>query len=71
MTVSDKRSAAARANGALSHGPITPEGKARSSQNARKHGLLSDIAAIRAEGKEAFNDFELGYYHRFQPADQV
>jgi len=71
MTVSDKRSAAARANGALSHGPITPEGKARSAQNACKHGLLAKIAAVQCEGKEAFNDFEQGYYDRFQPADQV
>ena len=71
MTVSDKRSAAARANGALSHGPKTPEGKARSAQNARKHGLLSGIAALRSENKEAFDACLQAYCDRFHPADPV
>jgi hypothetical protein len=69
--ISDKRLAANRANGALSRGPKTPEGKARSAQNACKHGLLSSIAAIRAEKKEAFDDCLNSYCARFQPADDV
>ena len=54
-----------------SHGPKTPEGKARSAQNARTHGLLSSIAALRTENKEAFDTILHDYCGRFQPADAV
>jgi hypothetical protein len=71
LVPSDKRSAAARANGALSHGPKTPEGKARSAQNARTHGLLSSIVTLRCEDKEAFDAMLASYIQRYQPADGV
>ena len=44
MSTSAAKSAAARQNGMLSHGPVTASGKERSSQNARKHNLFTDTA---------------------------
>ena len=42
-------------NAQLSTGPRTPEGKARSSQNALKHGLNARDLVIRAEEFEEFD----------------
>jgi hypothetical protein len=48
--VSDQQRAANRANAARSTGPRTPQGKARSAQNARKHGFTaSSFAVVRLE----------------------
>ena len=50
LTVSPEQLAANRANAANSTGPRTPEGKARSSQNARKHGFTAtSFAVVRLE----------------------
>jgi hypothetical protein len=49
-SISPKRLAANRANAAKSTGPRTPQGKARSSQNARKHIFTaSTFAVVRLE----------------------
>ena len=45
------RQTADTANACLSTGPKTPEGKARSSQNARKHGLTAEGLIIGPEDR--------------------
>ncbi len=67
---SEKKAASARANGARSRGPVTPEGKARSSQNRTTHGLSSSIVVLRNENPEGFQICLRSYFDRFQPADE-
>lgn len=49
--------AASLANGALSTGPRTPEGKARSRDNAWRHGLTAQAACMPWEDRQAYDDF--------------
>jgi len=69
--ISEKRSAAARANGARSRGPVTPEGKAISSRNALRHGLLSNIIVLPNESAENFKLLFDMTVERFSPVDDV
>jgi hypothetical protein len=45
---------ASRANGSRSRGPVTAEGKARSSRNAVRHGLCAPAILAPGEDPEAF-----------------
>ena len=68
---SRRRQEASRRNGALSHGPVTPEGKARSSRNAVTHGCLAQILTFTPEEREHFDRMHQCYIARFEPRDQV
>jgi hypothetical protein len=53
---SERQYSANRANALMSTGPKTPEGKARSSKNALKHGLTADSVVLEGEDKDAFDE---------------
>lgn len=75
---SSKKSATARANGAKSLGPATAAGRARSSQNARRHGLATHTTTHAAASvvlpTESFEEFHAllnSYLADFAPAGLV
>ena len=70
-TSSDLKSETSRINGAKSNGPITPEGKSRSSANSRKHGLTSASILIPGESADDLRLLAADYMDRFQPQDGV
>jgi len=72
MQRTQKQVDASRRNGALSHGPTTPEGKLRSSLNSFTHGLDAAYPiTLTAESKEAFADLRRRYHNHFAPATIV
>lgn len=67
MSISAIHSEAARVNGAQSHGPATAEGKSKSSQNSRKHGILTHIALLPHEDQEEFSELLNSFLNEHQP----
>ena len=68
---SQSKSDSARANGSKSRGPVTEEGKARSSQNARKHGLCASFDTLPDESQAGFDEFLAHHEALFQPVGGV
>jgi len=65
------KSDTARINGAKSHGPHTPEGRAKSSANSRKHGLAAKYALLPNEPAAEFQLLFDDYTAQFQPRTAV
>jgi hypothetical protein len=68
---SQRRIEASRANGKKSRGPLTEEGKARSSQNSKKHAIRASRICLTAEDEEIYCAVFENYEARFQPRDQA
>jgi len=58
---------ASRVNGALSHGPVTSEGKAISSQNALKLGVYSEALIIPGEDPADLGQLAAEYRAYYKP----
>jgi hypothetical protein len=61
------KSQSARANGAKSHGPSTEAGRARSSQNALKHGFSAQTLVLPSEDPAEFQQLLTAYLDDFHP----
>jgi len=62
------RTAINRANSEHSTGPRTAEGKARSSQNALRHGLLSRTPVLPSEDQAAYEQHCRQFFDEYRPA---
>ena len=60
---------ASRINGAKSHGPVTEEGKAVSSRNATRHGILSKTVILEGESADRFQEHMAAFIEQFDPGD--
>ncbi|MCC6366012.1 MAG: hypothetical protein IT165_21050 [Bryobacterales bacterium] len=64
----EKKREIARENGKKSHGPITPEGKQRSSLNGITHGLASKCVVLANESQQAYDELFAAFHSEWQPA---
>jgi len=70
MTPSPLQSDTARANGAHSHGPVTPEGKAASAMNSLRHGLCSKQTLLPGEDPAEFERYRASYLQIYKPQSE-
>jgi hypothetical protein len=69
---SQRQLESARRNGALSRGPVTPEGREKSSRNSLVHGLSAKkIFVLQNESSEDFQDLIAAFIRQYEPATEV
>src|SRR5258706_10158176 len=71
MSTTPERLAANAADAQHSTGPRTPEGQARSSQNARTHGLTARDLVIAPNERGEFEELRRDYQASVQPQDGI
>src|SRR5947207_13711251 len=69
--ISAKKKQANRLNARKSTGPHTLAGKARSSQNARTHGMFCHNIVLDNEDTASFNFIRTRFIERLRPQDLV
>jgi hypothetical protein len=65
------KSESSRRNGAKSRGPVTPEGRARSSLNAASHGLTARPLILTNENQANCLEILNAYFDYLKPSNQV
>jgi hypothetical protein len=63
--------AANRLNAEKSHGPSTPQGRARSKMNALRHGLTARVVVLPSEDMDAYNAFSKEIVDSLDPQTPV
>ena len=58
-------------NAKKSTGPKTPQGKAKSAQNATKHGLTATTDVIKGESQEQFDAHKQGFLDVLNPQNAI
>ncbi|HTR35189.1 MAG TPA: hypothetical protein VMH80_04775 [Bryobacteraceae bacterium] len=70
MPSSQRKLDSSRANGALSRGPVSEEGKRTASANALKHGLTAQTVVLQHESEEEYDTELREYLEHFRPASK-
>ena len=68
---SERRIQSSRANGARSHGPVTPAGRLKSAYNNLRHGILAETVVLEDENSETFNEILAALTREFDPQTEA
>src|SRR5450631_1220866 len=68
-TSSPRKIESSRANGKLSRGPTTPEGRQACAKNPIKHGMLARTVVLSGESQERFDAILNSFLATYRPAN--